>query len=959
MKIQKLTIAGMVLAMLLSVGGCSSNLDSDDDLTVGSTPDEIKAAASFVGSTKCLSCHGDKSNWGHTLHKLTLRAPGDFSSAQAKAEAFYGETINNGLLLSLGGDDGKNDPGTPDGEFVAYYSDGDSWKTHYELGAGATASIIDLPPLIDLVYEPKFAAKIIVEGGVYFVEFVNLVAAETARYKILFSYGGERNYKQRYVLVADSGNQGAPLGASKHISPLQYNDRWSGYVDPTSPTTPDLNYKWVNYHPERWYDLDDDALVTPGSKDSFDGNCAGCHFTGYRLTKNGGGEETADAADDINGAVDFDGDGTMDEINIGCEACHGAGSDHAATQNPAYITNPANLNPSEANMVCGQCHVRGKSVDSFTEFAEASATAPVQAPFPAKLNENGELMKFRPGLDDLTEFYSFDSGVGTFDSQYWGGEPSGGNFQASRQHHQQYIDMLQGPHAPDQDFDPRCFDCHELHNNASPGRHQVVTSITDDNVVVKTANDDNSLCLACHAGHGPFAAVTVEDVARINSNSAFNLLMEPVKTAVTDHTQHYYDPANQDGSNGSSRCSRCHMPKTAKTALNYDIHSHTFEVIEPAASKTTSLSPGVPNGCTSCHAAADDIALDDLQAAFDAKFPKGGDGTLDATLRAADLEFSQWAGSGHADYAGDPFNRWNEDGSVSASCAKCHSKDGFIDFAADGTVDAAAKLGTTLSCGACHTNGDSSMLYTDPSTRYATQVANIDILVDPEPLESVVFPSGLTANLGDASNMCMACHQGRESKNSVDAATPATDGTFRFTNIHYYAAAASFFGTDVQGGYEYEAATSSFAVDPVYAGRNLFPAHPATLQTCIGCHLQEGAANHTFIPDVARCIECHGGTTVETLGGSPSQNLADILALKDQVHTLLTGSGVNALGNYPYFSNITTIEQLKAAYNWQVANAEPCGYIHNGTYIKQLLYDSIVDLSTALGAPATPVVTRP
>jgi hypothetical protein len=77
------------------------------------------------------------------------------------------------------------------------------------------------------------------------------------------------------------------------------------------------------------------------------------------------------------------------------------------------------------------------------------------------------------------------------------------------------------------------------------------------------------------------------------------------------------------------------------------------------------------------------------------------------------------------------------------------------------------------------------------------------------------------------------------------------------------------------------------------------------------------------------------------------------------VRTLLTDSGVNALDSYPYFSNITMHEQLKAAYNWQVANAEPCGYIHNGTYIKQLLYDSIVDLSTALGAPATPVVTRP
>jgi hypothetical protein len=36
-----------------------------------------------------------------------------------------------------------------------------------------------------------------------------------------------------------------------------------------------------------------------------------------------------------------------------------------------------------------------------------------------------------------------------------------------------------------------------------------------------------------------------------------------------------------------------------------------------------------------------------------------------------------------------------------------------------------------------------------------------------------------------------------------------------------------------------------------------------------------------------------------------------------------------------------------------VADKEPCGYIHNPDYVRQLLYDSIVDMG------GTPVVTAP
>ncbi|PNU19725.1 hypothetical protein C2E25_11055 [Geothermobacter hydrogeniphilus] len=961
--------------------GCGSNRDSGGGGSTVQTPNQVIATASFVGSTRCLSCHNDKSNWGHTLHKAVLRAPMDFSAAQANTESFYAGTINKGLLLSLGtASGGLNDAGTPDGEFVAYYSDGSSWKTHYELGLGATGSMGALPATSG-TYSLKYAAQISKNGSEYYVQFTNLAGTGTATYKIMFTYGGERNYKQRYVLTG--------IGASKHISPLQYNDKWGT----------DLTVKWVNYNGQRWYDLANNALATPTSKDSFDGNCAGCHFTGYQLAKNGAGEEIADAVDDINGAVDFDGDGSMDEINVGCEACHGAGSAHASTQNPAYIINPADLTPVEANMVCGQCHIRGKSIDTFNEFADA----PAQAPFPAKLDADGNLMKFRPGLDDLSTFYSFDSGdgsgAGSFTSQYWGGEPSSGDFQASVKHHQQYIDILQGPHSPtgsDPDV-PRCYTCHDMHNNSDPGAHQVVTNRVDDGVKMTTANDNDTLCLSCHAGMpGPFVNLTKEDVANMTPNGAFNDQMDAVKKAVTDHTQHYYDPTKVDGTSGGvSRCSKCHMPKTAKSALKYDIHAHTFEVIEPAASKSTSPSAGVPNGCTSCHTAADDAALDALQAEFDEKFPKGTDGHLDETLRDPNLEYIGWAATGHANYADDPFNHWNADGAIPTSCAKCHSKVGFRDWALDGTVDAAAPIGQVLSCGTCHVNGQdpemgngnlgsTDMLYDDLATYTA--------------LANVVFPSGAALTLNNDSNMCMACHMGRKSKADVDAYVPGSN--FGSVNPHYLAAAAVMFGTDAQGGYEYAAKT--------YAGQNNFGGVMGAFVTCTACHMSgNGKSTHQLVkPAINDCLACHGidpsqpaypnvdagnfkfsgirsplNTTDYNGNGNITESLKDeIRALEADLLTDIMTYAANPAGlnvpvvyddaTYPYwfndtngngvvdpgenaFSNAYTAfdtTMIRAAYNYTFSIKEPHGYIHHPDYIAQLLIDSMEDLGTDIVA---------
>jgi mono/diheme cytochrome c family protein len=686
--------------------------------------------------------------------------------------------------------------------------------------------------------------------------------------------------------------------------------------------------------------------------------------------------------DDPNGIVDFDGDGTGDEINIGCEGCHGPGSIHVETRLPADIVNPALLTADQADLVCGRCHNRGgSSKEGFTDFfAEASPTNPAHAPFPALL-EDGNVVTYPPGVGaNINDYYVWDGHSdpndafpdGSFDAQYWGGEPGGGTYVTSKQHHQQYIDILQGPHAPASGV--VCFSCHKLHDNRSPADHQIVTSRVQtevggvagtDDVVIRTANNDDTLCLSCHAGLPPFDALLKADVANVFVNGKFNAEVAGYKEAVTAHTQHYFDPMNQDGSNGSSRCTRCHMPLTAKSAIAFDISSHTFNLIQPQQSLSTSPAAGVPNACTQCHPASTDEELQVLQTAFDAKFPLT-DGTIDPAART-NLIIDEWATSGHADYAGEPFNHWNVDGEVPTTCAKCHTRDGYADFAEDGVVDQPARLGEVLSCGTCHTAGNTPEFLTNENTRWddrATFTA----------LEPVTFPSGATATLNGPSNMCMACHQGRASGVDVQEAIDEADQHGRFINRHYFAAAAILFGSDVTAHFEYPGRT--------YLGQHVFPGHGDQLSACVDCHMRSGIADHTFEPQITDCNGCHQSVTAdfEQLGlpfgaanvdydgdgtGESFQGEIDGFAgdgVNKPAGTLLTaiqnyaanviGTPIQYVpGSYPYFFrtdtggsyNIFDDRLLAAAFNFHSAQ-DPCSDIHNYKYVLQALYDSLDDL---------------
>ncbi len=333
----------------------------------------------------------------------------------------------------------------------------------------------------------------------------------------------------------------------------------------------------------------------------------------------------------------------------------------------------------------------------------------------------------------------------------------------------------------------------------------------------------------------------------------------------------------------------------------------------------------------------------------------------------ADVPYEEaWAASPHNDAESESFVHWDEDDPavVPTSCAKCHSTPGYLDFLGvdgtdAGTVDNDAEIGTTITCIACHNEGTAA-------------------------LTSVVFPSGMEiTGLGDEAR-CMQCHQGRASTTSVNTAIEeagltddpdAASEDLGFINIHYYAAAATQYGTLAMGGYQYDGKTYDAKFQ-----------HAGGYDTCYTCH-----DSHTLEIEIESCTHCHDGVASAEdlkslrLEGSTMDYDGDgdleegvyyeIAGLQEALYSAIqayaSAAGAPIVYDehaYPYFFADTnengeadpdeanygnqykawTPRLLKAAYNYQTSLKDPGAYAHGGKYVIQLLYDSVEDLDAGL-----------
>lgn len=328
---------------------------------------------------------------------------------------------------------------------------------------------------------------------------------------------------------------------------------------------------------------------------------------------------------------------------------------------------------------------------------------------------------------------------------------------------------------------------------------------------------------------------------------------------------------------------------------------------------------------------------------------------------------------GHFDGSAEAFRHWDEDGEVEEACARCHSAVGLAHYLETGE-EKAAEIANGMLCTTCHTS--------PPRLRASGPV---------------MFPSGVEEDMGDSSNLCLNCHQGRASKFSVWSALAAGEGPYRFINIHYYPTAAVLFGSEVSGGYEYG--------NRAYVGQKQYANHLGNFDTCVECHMASKSKSridepatdrqhNVQAPDPASCVPCHGQDVSQPSPGADparftftgirpgsipdydgdgirSESLKDeINGLEDTLYEWIKRYGLK-IGKpivydshaYPYFFNdlngngevdpgeaiypnlyLFDARLLKAAYNYQMSRKEPNGFVHNSRYIAQLLVDSIVDL---------------
>ncbi len=271
----------------------------------------------------------------------------------------------------------------------------------------------------------------------------------------------------------------------------------------------------------------------------------------------------------------------------------------------------------------------------------------------------------------------------------------------------------------------------------------------------------------------------------------------------------------------------------------------------------------------------------------------------------------QWAGSVHA--TGGNFERSD------ASCAICHTSEGFAERVAIGSVELAGDIEqpSPINCRTCHQVHD-----TNTEADWALSVSA------PVTLEL----TGDTFDGGEG-NLCTSCHQPRWSNQIPEVG----GGDLEITTTRYY----PHYGTQSSmllgvGGYgESTGASTHYAI---------------VKDTCTTCHMAEPygaqAGGHTMkmaydyhggmVDNVAGCQSCH--SELEDFNLNDVQT--EIQALLDELKELLLADGImseneqNVKGTY-------TSAQVGAYWNYKTVKYDGSLGVHNAAYSKMLLQTAI------------------
>jgi predicted CXXCH cytochrome family protein len=476
--------------------------------------------ALYVGSSKCLGCHPTYGSMKKTLHKLGIAVVGKPSKLQDYSRF---PKFNQGL-----------DKLTAGAKF--YFSGFDKTRgfDKYQISEKMPAD----PATVN--FTATFFKD--TDGKLKFKTENMKDPADPARtYTVEMTYGGGL-YKQRYLYR--SGDSLFPFVQYNTMGDESFADRG--------------RKPWRDYHADWLYNDETKKLADPPKKKSFEIECASCHFTGYSLTPNVAGDFVVGAVNDPDGEADIDGDGTPNELNIGCEVCHGPGSEHVKApkeKKASLIVSPRKLGPSRASVICEQCHSRPQG--------NLKNDQPVS-------KDNKMMM---PGTSRNEYLANFTTREDAAQKDFWA------DGLHSKSHHQQGTDFIKSKKYRNGSHIMICTDCHDPHGMTEVS-HQLRAEVR---------NAKNSLCTSCHA--------KLSDVRK--------------------HTQAKVGMGHAD-----IHCVDCHNTKTMQTGAGFgkglvgkdgknywmnDITAHIFDVPRKDNVGVKGVEPGkampIPytNACGTCH----------------------------------------------------------------------------------------------------------------------------------------------------------------------------------------------------------------------------------------------------------------------------------------------------------------------------------------------------------------------
>jgi predicted CXXCH cytochrome family protein len=241
--------------------------------------------------------------------------------------------------------------------------------------------------------------------------------------------------------------------------------------------------------------------------------CDGCHSVNYDLARK-----------------------TVTEWNVGCERCHGPGSEHIAAPVASNIVNPSRLAPMASVDACVQCHSEGHP-----------RMAPDNQAFHWPVG-------FRMGLR-LADFWRLDEHTpGTMETLFF----ADGHARENRMQGNDFVQSLMYARGV------TCASCHDPHgtpNNAD---------------LIKPAR---TLCLTCHGPQSPNGphTTTIEQHTHHRAGSAGNecvgchmpkIAVMLGDVMVRSHTFKFITPAVADRLKMPNACTACHADKTSAWATD-------------------------------------------------------------------------------------------------------------------------------------------------------------------------------------------------------------------------------------------------------------------------------------------------------------------------------------------------------------------------------------------------------